>query len=181
MLDNVFGVDTLKVRHLTTRENGGQNFVPLGGGQNKLGIRGRFFQSLQKGVEGLGGEHVHFVDDIDLILAYLRRYAHLFKEGAHGLHRTVGSRVQLIDVLRGVFLKAPTRLTLPAGFHVGSGVEAVDGLGQNTGAGGFSYASRPAEQKRLGNMPASNRVFEGGGNGLLSHNRFKGVRPVFTG
>ena len=27
---------------------------------------GRFFQGLQKGVEGGLGEHVHFVDDVDL-------------------------------------------------------------------------------------------------------------------
>ena len=40
--------------------------VDFGGRQDKDGVGGRFFQGLQQGVEGRCGEHVDFVDDVDL-------------------------------------------------------------------------------------------------------------------
>ena len=42
------------------------NLRRLGGAEDELDVFGRLFQGLQQGVEGLAGEHVDFVDDVDL-------------------------------------------------------------------------------------------------------------------
>ena len=78
--------DTCEIIHLATAENSGQDFVLLGGSQDKNSIRGRLLQGLQEGVERARGEHVHLVDDINGILAYLRRDAHLVNQRADVLY-----------------------------------------------------------------------------------------------
>ena len=42
-------------------------FMNLCGGKNKNNIRRRFFNRFQKGIKSAVGEHMHFVNDIDLI------------------------------------------------------------------------------------------------------------------
>ena len=54
VLGNVGRGDTLEVIDLAPRQNGGQNLVLLGGGQDEDGVVGRLFERLQKGVEGCG-------------------------------------------------------------------------------------------------------------------------------
>ena len=48
-------------------------FVGFGGAKDELHMLGRLFQRLQQGIERLLGEHVHFVDDVDLERARLGR------------------------------------------------------------------------------------------------------------
>ena len=50
----------------------------FGCGQNEDGVMGWFFKRLEEGVESGGREHVDLVDNIDLVLTYLWRNAHLF-------------------------------------------------------------------------------------------------------
>ena len=44
----------------------GQHLLRLGRGEDELHVRRRLLQRLQQGVEGVLGEHVHFVDDVHL-------------------------------------------------------------------------------------------------------------------
>jgi hypothetical protein len=57
--------------------------VRLGGGQNEHGVRRRFLEGLEQGVEGLGGEHVDFVDNVDFVFALGGREINLFAQVTH--------------------------------------------------------------------------------------------------
>ena len=80
----------------------------LGGGEDELGIRRRFLEGLEKGVESLRRQHVHLVDDIHLIFSYLRRYPHLVDERADILNTAVRSRVKFKYIERSVVVEAHT-------------------------------------------------------------------------
>ena len=56
-----------EVEALAAADDGREDFVGLGGGEEKFDIGGRLFEGFEKRVEGLFGEHVHFVDDVDLV------------------------------------------------------------------------------------------------------------------
>jgi hypothetical protein len=49
-----------------------RDLVRLGRREDELHVRRRLLERLQQRVEGLRGEHVHLVDDVDLVAVALR-------------------------------------------------------------------------------------------------------------
>ena len=86
VVDGVAYGHTLKVVYLATAQDGGQNLMLLGGGQNEYHVCGWLFQRLQKSIEGGGREHVHLVDDKYFVFAQLRRDARLLHQGLDVLY-----------------------------------------------------------------------------------------------
>ena len=85
-----------------------------------------------------------------------------------------------MDIETAALVEAAARFALVAGLAVDR-CEAVDGLCEDAGAGGFSDASRAAEEVCMGEVVADYGVFQRGGNMGLSHNRIEGCRTVFPG
>ncbi len=152
----------------------------LSGGEDELGIRRWLFQGLQESVEGILAEHVHLVDDVDLVTPDLWGNADLLHQIADVLHRIVGSRVKLIDVERGVVVESPARLTFIAGFHMLRGVEAIDGFGHDARTGSLSYTARTTKQISLCQRLVLDGVLQRRRDGLLSDNRVEGGGSVFS-
>ena len=57
----------LQFKLKTSRHNGNRNILRIGGGQNELDVLRRFLQGFQQGVETGLGQHVHFIDNINLV------------------------------------------------------------------------------------------------------------------
>ena len=110
-------------------------------------------------VERLQGEHVHLVDDVDAVAAYLRRDAHLIDQVADVVHRVVRRGVELVDVERAVFVEGFARFAFVARFGICGRVEAVDRFGEDTRAGGLAHAARSAEEVGVCQLTAADRVF----------------------
>ena len=178
--DGVLDGHALEVVNLAARDDGGQDFVLLGGGEDEDDVLWRFFERLQEGVEGCRGEHVHLVDDEHLVASYLRRDARLLHERLDVLHRVVGGRVEFEDVVRPLFVESLARLTMVAGLAVLGRGEAVDGLGEDAGAGGLSHAARAAEEVGMGQFSAAHGILQRGGERTLSDNRVECHRAVFA-
>ena len=135
-----------EVVDLTPREDGGENLVLLGGGEDEDGVGGRFFEGFEKGVEAGLREHVHLVDDEHLVASDLRRYLHLLDEGADVVDGVVGGGVEFVDVVRTPLVESHATFAMVAGFAVLVGGEAVDRLGKDACRGGFSHTARSAEE-----------------------------------
>ena len=60
-------VDAAQVETLAARQNRHRNLADFRGGEDEFHMRRRLFQGLEQAVEGLLGQHVHLVDDIDLV------------------------------------------------------------------------------------------------------------------
>ena len=50
---------------LTARQDRQRNLLDFCRGKHEFGVRRRLFERLQQGIEGVAGEHVDFVDDVD--------------------------------------------------------------------------------------------------------------------
>ena len=151
----------------------------LGGRQNEDGVGGRLLQRLEEGVEGCGREHVDLVDDEHRVTAHLRDDAHLFDQRADVLHGVVRRGVQLVDVERTSFVERAARFALVARFGA-VGCEAVDGLGEDAGAGGLAYAAGTAEEVGVGQLAALDGVLERRGDMFLPDDRPEGRGAVFA-
>ena len=73
----------LEVEALAAAEHGHRHLADLGGGEQELHMRRRLFQRLEQRVERLLRQHVHFVDDVDLVARRHRAIAHALDELAH--------------------------------------------------------------------------------------------------
>jgi len=181
VVDNLGHCHALKVVNLAAREDGGQYFVFLGGGEDEDDMLRRLLEGFQKSVESRGGEHVHLVDDEYLVPAGLRRNLCLFHQGLDVFHRIVARCVKLKDVHRASVVERAAALALIASLSVGRGVLAIDGLGEDAGTGSLAHSARPAEEISMGQFPASDSILQRCGQGFLPHHGAKGHRTVFSG
>ena len=60
--------DEAEIKPLATRQNGRRHLLDLRGGEDEHDVFGRLFKRFEKRVERRHGQHVHLVDDIDLVL-----------------------------------------------------------------------------------------------------------------
>ena len=56
-----------KIETLTSRQNRDGKLLRVGCAEDKLDVPWRLLQRFQQCVESLGRQHVHFVDDVDLV------------------------------------------------------------------------------------------------------------------
>ncbi len=149
--DDVPHPDPAEIEALTAGKDGRRGLLDLlgfGGGEDEDDPGRRLLQDLQEGVPGLPGEHVGFVEDVDLETALLRRSVHgPFPEVPGIVHSSVGGGVDLHHIQGGLSPPdPPAAFALPAGLPVLSSMGAVQGHGQDPGQGGFPDSSGPAEE-----------------------------------
>ena len=92
MLDQQRGVDPAQIEALAARQHRHRHFADFGGGENEFGVRRRLFQRLQQRVEGGAREHVHFVEDVDLVARRHRRITDGVVDLAHVLDANCARR-----------------------------------------------------------------------------------------
>ena len=153
----------------------------LGCGQDELGIGRRLFECFQESIECRRRQHMHLVDDIHLVFSNLGRDPHLVDQVADIIHRIVGCGIELMDIKRCGAVERQARFALIAGLHLVDRVEAVDRLGQDTGAGGLANPPRAAKKERLGQLVVPDRVLQCRGDRVLPDYRVERRWPVFPG
>ena len=149
--------------------------------QNKDGITRRLLESFQKIIKRRRRQHVHLIDDIHFVFSALRRESYLIYQIAYIIHTVIRCRVQFKDIERRILIEGNTGVALAARFKVRSRMFAVDCFCQNTGASGFSYATRAAKQKRLCQFAGRQGFFQRFRHLLLSDHIQKPGRAVFAG
>ena len=159
MVDSVFDADAVKVINLATAQNSRQYLMLFRCGKDEDGMMRRFFQCFQKSIEGGLRQHVDLINDIYLVLADLWRDTYLLNQRTDIFYRVVAGGIQLMYVVRTLFVECQTRLTLIAGFSFGSGGLAVDGLGKDTCTRCFSHSTRSAEQVGMCQLAGGNSIF----------------------
>ena len=176
---NVLGADAGEVVPLAPGPDGGGHLLDLGGGQDKDDVGGGLFQCFQQGIEGRCGKHVHLVDDVYLISAAGGGVGGLVPQVADVVHAVVGGGVHLHHVQDGAVVDALADGACPAGVAA-VGVEAVDRLGEDFGAGGFACAPHPGEQVGVAHPPGGHLVFQRRHGGALAHHVLKPLGPPFA-
>ena len=87
--------DAMEIEALAAAQDCRQNLLRLGRREDELHVRRRFLERLQERVERRRGEHVHFVDDVDLEMPFARRVADVVAQLAHLLDAVVARAIDL--------------------------------------------------------------------------------------
>ena len=128
VLHHVGNADAVEIVGLAAGEDRRQDLVLFRRREDEDGVCRRLFQCLEEGVEGGLRQHVDLVDDIDAVLAHLRRHLDLLDQGLDVIDTVVGGGVQFVDAVGTAFLEGDAGFALPAGLHVRPGMGAVDHL-----------------------------------------------------
>ena len=181
MRDHIGNRDTLEVEDLTAAEDRRKHLVLLGRRHNEDGVARRLLKRLEEGVEGARRQHVHLVDDEDLVLSGRGRDVHLLAERADIVDAVVRRGVELDQVEGVALLDCDTRFALAAGLPFGSRMETIDCLRKDTGTRRLADAARSAEKVRLGQTARLDGVLEGMGQSRLTDDGIEGRGPVLAG
>ena len=168
-----------EVETLAAAQDGGQDLLRLGGGEDELDVLGRFFERLEQRVERRRGQHVDLVDDVDLILPVRGGVPHVVSQFADLLDAVVARAVDLQHVEAGAGGNLPARVADAAGFDR-RGLDAAEGLGKDARGGRFAGAARPDEQVGVGEAVLRDGVLERAGDVLLPHHVVKRLRTVLA-
>ena len=180
VLGDRFRGDRPQVEALAAGEDGGQDFVRLGGGEDEFHVRRRFFERLEQRVEGGVREHVDLVDVVNLELPARRGEADGLAEVADLFDAVVRGTVDFQHVERAAFgdLDADVLVGVEVGLRAAG---AVERLGKDAGGGGLAGAARADEEIGVGQALLGDGIAKGPHDVVLSEDVVEGFGSVFAG
>ena len=138
----------------------------------------------EKRVERVLGEHVHFVDDVDLVTRRDRAVAHALDELADVVDPGAARGIHLdhVDVAVGgnreAVLACPARLDRGSALAVGA--DAVERLGDDARRRGLAHAAHAREDEGMREPAPLEGVGEGAHHRLLADEVGEAAGPVFA-
>ena len=136
------------------------------GRQNKNNIRRRFLQCFQQRIERSYGQHMHFIDNINLILSLSGRVRYFIHNLTDIVHAVVGCRVDFDHVHGRPGGNRLTYGTFSAGTSV-YGIFTIYRPCKNFGNRGFTGTTGARKQIGMSDTVCLNLVFQGRYNMLL--------------
>ncbi|CAB3871780.1 hypothetical protein LMG1864_02808 [Achromobacter ruhlandii] len=174
------GRHLLQIELQAARQHRDRDLLRVGRGEDEFDVRRRLFQRLEHRVERVPGEHVHFVDHVDLEAARARRVDGLLQQLGHFLDAAVGGRVQfeVVDETAGIDLGAGA--TDAAGLGSDAGF-AVERFGQDARQRGLADAAGAGEQPGVVQALGVERMRQRAHHVILSHEGIERSRPPLAG
>src|SRR6202011_2523645 len=105
----------LEVELQAAGKNSHRNFLRIRGRKDELHVLGRFLQRLQHRVERLLGEHVYFVDQINLVPPHGGRITRVVEDLAHVVDAGVRGGIELEQIDKATGVDVGTRRADSAG------------------------------------------------------------------
>ena len=165
-------VDAAQIEALAARQHRHRHFADFGGGEDEFHMRRRLFQGLEQPVEGLLGQHVHFVDDVDLVARGGRGIAHAFDDLADIVDAGAGGGVHLLHIDIAGFGDGDAGLADAAGMDGGLGAlavrpDAVERARDDARGGGLAHAAHARQHEGMGDAAGGEGVGQGAHQRLL--------------
>ena len=176
--------NTLQVEALAPRQHRHRHFLHLGRRKQEFDVRRRLFQRLQQRVEGVFGQHVHFVDDVNLVPRRHGGIAHRLDNLPHVVHTGMAGGVHLdhIDMPplrdRAARFADTARADRRAALTVRT--DAVERLGDQSCSRRLADPAHAGHQKGMGQPVALDRVGQRLHHRILADQRIETLRPIFT-
>ena len=184
-IDRILFRDRLEIKPLTTRENRIGNLVRFGGGEDELDVRRRLLEGLQERVEGLTGQHMNLVNEVDLVISTRSRPVDPLDNRPDIIDAAMGGAIELdnIDVLAGMnrladaaFVARACPLLLWPVTVVGR--RTVDRLGKDSRHRGLADPPGTGEEIGVSHSTLEDPAAESPGDGFLANHLFEFPRPV---
>ena len=174
-LPDAMRFDRAEIEPLAAGENGVGQLLRIGGAEDELDVGRGLFEGLEEGVERLLREHVHFVDDVDLVLRAHRADVHIRPQRADLIDAAVRRPVDLDHIDIAPLGNPATDLAGVAGVApLGRGT--VERLRQDAGGRGLANSPGPGEEVGVGDASSGDGIAQRLGNGFLSHHFAKRLR-----
>ena len=174
------GLNAAEVEPLAAGNDRGEDLVDLGGGEDELGVGGRLLDGLEEGVPRALGEHVNFVDDVDLVFGADGEVLDVLAEFARFFDLCVRGGVDLDHVHVRLVGDGAARFALAARFAV-LGIFAVQRLGEDARRGGLADAARPDEEVGVGDAAGLHGILERARDMLLPDHIGEALRTPLSG
>ena len=168
---------------LAARQNRDRNLADFGRGEDELHMFRRLFERLQQAVEGLRREHVHLVDDVDLVARRNGRVAHLvddltdvvdagMRRGVHFEHVDMAAFEDRLAVL--------AELGQFDGGLVDCRGPVVEGAGEDARSSRLADAAHAGEHPGLRDSAGGERVGQRAHHRLLADQRGEITWAIFA-
>src|SRR5208282_4320587 len=171
--------DAPKVVALQARQDRLRHLLRLGRREDKLDVRRRLLERLQQRVEGLIGQLMGLVDNVNLEAVARRTVAQIFDYRARVIDLAVSGAVDLTHVERAAAADLDARGTLAARLG-GRTLLAIEAARENSCGRGLADAANPGEQKRVRYSVALQRFAERARHVLLAHQLREALRSPFA-
>ena len=178
-------LDAAQVKALAAGQHRHRDLADFRGGENELHMLRRLFQRLQQAVEGRVGEHVHFVDDVDLVARRSRAVTRCVRDLADIVDAGVRGGVHLDHIDMTAFHDGAAMGALAGELHRRAlhlaGDLIVEAARQNTGRGRLADTAHAGQHPGLRNAPRCKGVFQRLDHRLLADEIVKGLGAVLAG
>ena len=184
MAGQQIGRNAPQVEPLATRQDGDRHLVHFGRREQEFHMRRRLLQRLQQRVEGVFGQHMHFVDNVDLVARGDSGIAHRLDNLAHVIDAGVARRVHLDHVdmpplgNRGAGFADPARVDRRPALPVRA--DAVERLGDQPRGRCLADPAHARHQKGMGQPPAPDRIAQRLDHRILPDQLMKTARSIFA-
>ena len=168
--------NAVKVIPLAARLDRRGHFVWLRRRENEDHALGRLLQCFKERVKRLRCEHVHFVDDVDLIMPLRWSKLHRLAQIADLVDATVGRCVDLKDIHRRAVADAAAGVT-DAARRERRPLGAVQRAREDLCRARLACAARPCKEVGVAGLPARHRAGKRAADMLLPHEIGKTLRP----
>ena len=177
--------DAPEIEALAARNHCYRNLAGLGGGEDEFDVLRGFFQGLQKRVEGVGRQHVDFVDDIDLVARAGGAITHPFDQLAHVVDAGAAGRVHFQNVRVAPFGDGDAIGAGSAGRRCWAaraiGAGAVERQGNDPRRCRLTHPAHAGQQPGMGQAVGGDGIGEGAHQGVLADHLGEGLGSVFAG
>ena len=185
MGDQFARFDAAQIEALAARQHRHRHLADFGGSEDELHMRRRFLQRFEQTIEGLLGQHMHFVDDVDLGARAGRGVAHALDDLAHVVDAGARGRVHFLHIDMAGFGDGDARLAHAAGMNGGVGPlavrpDAVERPGDDARGGRLAYAANARQHEGMGDPPGGEGVGQGADQRLLADQAGEILRAVFA-
>ncbi|MPL90960.1 hypothetical protein SDC9_37019 [bioreactor metagenome] len=179
------GLDPLQIEALTAAEHGDRHLADLGRGEDELHMRRGFLERLQKRVEGRGRQHVHLVDDVDLVARRGGPVMHALDDLADVADAGARGGVHLHHVDMAALGDGAAMLAHAAGFGrraaAAVGTDAVQPLGDDPRGGRLADPAHAGHDEGMGDAVRGEGVLQRAHHRLLTDQIGEGGGAIFAG
>ena len=145
VLDHPLGGHVLQGELQAAGQDGRRQLLRIGGRQDELDVGRRLLEGLEQGVERVTGEHVHFVDQVDLEAPAARGVLHVVQQFAGVLHLGPARGIDLDQVDEAPFVDLGAHRTGAA--RRGSDARfTIQAFGNDPRDGGLAHPARTGKQ-----------------------------------
>ena len=162
MVGQLVLVDAAQVEALTARQDRNRHLANLGRREDEDNVVGRLLQRLQQTVEGLPGEHVDLVDDVDLVTRRNRFVANPFDQFADIVDAGTAGRIHFDHIDMPVLGDRGAMLANAAGINRRSAVairpDTIEGACDDPRCRGLADAAHAGQYKGVGDAASFDGV-----------------------